>query len=305
MRKWFKSAVLIGLLIILVFNVCGSVLFAADKKDEITITQIDYLIENIHPTYWAEYNSDSERLFYNFFIYIDKLKEKIKKIKQVRIYNVYGTYWELDLQKELDLEEGYLGGICDFSDTLLTGNGSLLSLKDLKVSLLLNNGKKVEQIFSMAEPGSLNPVKNFVYSETYRGKIAPDRILALKLGAIAAVERSGGQYSFRFTIDDARVSGGSLWLLNQAKNYIGETKKFVNPYSGEVTQFLNNGKAFYTNGTENLYQCDESQLILEDGNKVTDIKYILLHLNDGAQYADSQDPANYNYDSISELFPLE
>ena len=305
MSKGLKNVFLPLLIIMLVLNTFGAVVLSADKKAEISITQIDYLIENIHPTYWAEYNADSERLFYNFFIYIDKLKDKIKKIKQARIYNVYGTYWELNLEKELDLKEGYLGGICDFSDTLLTENGSLLALKDLKVEITLTSGRKVEQTFSIAEPGSMTPTKGFIYSETYRGKITPDRVPALKLASIAAADRTNRRYRIRFSVNDSRVTGGSLWLLNQDKNYIGETKKFINPYSSEVSPFINDGKTFYTDGTENRFECDESQLTLEEGNKAADIKYVLVHLNDGAQYADSQDPSNYNYDSISELFPLE
>lgn len=274
-------------------------------KDEIRVQRIDYLIENIHPSYWAK-NEESIQLFCNLFIYMDDLKNQLETIEQVAIFNKYNTKWELDLKKDFNLERGFLGGYLRLYDTILSQNSTLWSLSDLKLVFTLKNGKEVTKPFSIPVPGFAEPTakSQYIYNENFRGRVLDSYVPALKMGVITSLEYRENAFKVSFTANDNRIANGYFAFYDKDKNYVGETPPFTNWYSGEVADFLNQGKRFDITGKINNAEFGVASIQLGKRQKVSKIKYVQLCLTDGFQFAKSAVPNNYIYTSYSEMTPV-
>ncbi|MGE5582927.1 MAG: hypothetical protein ACM3X9_10385 [Bacillota bacterium] len=294
-----------ALLLVFFTSVLFSTTMFAESAKTLQITKIDTHIENIHPSFWAgETNPNGPRLFYDFYIYIDNLRQNIRKIKEVRIENKYGTYWIIEHKHHQNLNKGYIGGGLWY-DSTISKNGAILTLKDMKAIITLTNKTTVEEPFSIPEPGALSPANiDFVYCETYRGKLTKAHSPALKLGIINSAALVDNTFTINFTINDQRVANGILKFYDQNKKYVGETDDFMNPVTGEVLEFLNDGKEFYTDERANTFRINDSQIYYEKGRHSSDAHYVELVLYDGAQFASSNNPDDYLYVSRSELFGL-
>ena len=303
LRRWLISLLICGM-IGMGLTVTGSA--ATTASDGITIDEVDFLVENIHPSFWAEATDpDSARLYFDFFIYVKDLKNVINQIKQVRVYDMYDSYWTLDLNDDIDLEEGDIGGYGRWNDGVMTENGSLLAVKNLRVEIITNNDELITKEFSIPEPGTIDSFgKSFVYCETYRGRITGDHTLALKLGIINSAKLSKNGFTAKFAVNDARVANGQFVFYDRNKDYVGETPFFLNKYSGEVIRSLNGGKNFNTSGS-NTMQIETSQIQWDDGKGPADICYALLYLRDGRQFIGTANPTNFYFVSRSEMVEVK
>ena len=272
----------------------------------ITISKVEYIIENIHPTFWGDKpDSSFPRLFYNFFIYINDFKNSINNVKEVGVEDPHGIYWVINLKKNTSY--GYIGGYVRFYNTALSETGSVLAMKNIKVIIITKDGQKIEYPISLPEPGKIETSeKSYLFVETYRGKLQNNYVQALKLGKIssaAIVDKN--QLVLDFSIDDSRVFNGRVVLYDKKMNYLGESRQFIIPFSKEILSTLNKGDNFFVDNQINHLTLNESQVAFEKGGKISKVKYINLWLTDGAQFADAENPDYFNYVSRSEIFEVD
>lgn len=299
--------IMITFLLIGILFLSGSIGVGAELAtgDTIRVKKIDYLIENIHPSYWAK-NEQSIQLFCNLFIYLDDLKNQLNQIEQVAVYNKYDTKWEIDLKKDINAERGYIGGYIRLYDTILSQNSTLMSLSDLKLVFVLKNGQQSIMSFSIPAPGAAEPSlkSQYVYSENFRGRILDTYVPALKLGVITALEYRNNTFKISFTANDPRITNGYIAFYDKNKNYVGETAPFANWYSGEFAAYLNQGKRLEIAGKPNKAEFGVDGIQLGRKQKISKIRYAQLCLTDGSQFAKSAVPNNYIYTSYSEMVPV-
>ncbi|HYH01812.1 MAG TPA: hypothetical protein VEC37_01815 [Bacillota bacterium] len=296
--------------LLVVCSIIPSSLYAeATSSQSLKIKKIDFYIDNLHPLFYdtPKVNPNSQpRLYYNFYIYIDNLQNHISNIKEVQIQNGFGIYWRIDHKSEVNLVWGYIGSSSGWFDTVTSNNSAVLSIQDLKAVIIMNDGTVIEEVFSIPEPGALKPdTKGFVFADTYRGKMDDNYVPALKYGSIQRVQLKDDTFYIDFNINDSRVANGKLMLYDKKRNYIGESKIFINVYSREILDGLNQGKAFYTDGTNNTVELTNYDIILEKGRKANQIKYVALKLMDGNQFIGTETPDLFYYDSYSQVHPIE
>jgi len=295
-----------GLMTTIMLLSLGSVgVGATEKKSNIKINKIDFYVENIHPSYWDADDEAKTRLHYNFFIYIENLKEVIDQISVVKVFDQHDNSWTIDPKKQLDLEKGFVGGRERWYNYSFTDESTLIAIKDLKVVVTLVDGSEVVQSFSIPEPGMLNCTKNYVYSEGYRGKISPNHVQALKLAEIKEAKLSKNILTVNFAVNDKRVSNGYLALLDKDKKYIGSSDWFVKEVSKEIMFALNKGKDLYINNKTNVLQLINTQIGFEEEKTISDARYVLIYLYDGLQFDNTKDAGSFYYISVSELKPIK
>ncbi|HYH05242.1 MAG TPA: hypothetical protein VEC37_19290 [Bacillota bacterium] len=232
-----------------------------ESQTELQIKKIDYLVENIPSSVFGE-DKRIPSLFFSIFIYIDDLRTQLSQIKRVYIVNKYDTEWELNLRKHVDLEEGYLGGYMRLFDELLSQNGSLLAIKDMKVVVELRNGKQIKKTFSIPTPGNLKPSSRveFFYSPKYRGKRSETHIPVLQSGVIKNLEAVDHKFKCTFTVKDERITNGHIIFYDKKQNYLGQSLSFVNRLIDENADFVNEGVKFHTNGQLNAVSLSPSDI---------------------------------------------
>lgn len=275
-----------------------------ERQTELQIKSIDYLVENIPPSFFGE-DKRIPSLFFSVFIYIDDLRAQLSQIKRVYILNKYQTQWEVNL-RNVNFEEGYLGGYLRFFDEFLSQNGSLIAIKDMEAVVELKNGKTVKKKFSIPAPGKLEPSSEveFFYSPKYRGKCSHTYVSVLQAGVINDLEVVDHKFKFTFMVNDQRVTNGYFIVYDKKQNYLGQSLSFVNQYIDENADFVNNGVKFYNNGQLNTVSLSPSDIRMLNHKKISKIKYVQLCLTDGAQFKNTDKPGNYIHASYSEMVPV-
>lgn len=277
------------------------------KKEAVIITKVYSLIENIHSTYWADAKeSDSSVLYYNFFIYIDNLKENIRRIKDVSVYDKYGLLKKYDLEQEVDWEDGCIGRNGRVYDNQLSYSQSLILNEGFRVEVVTNDGMKQTKLFALSDPGTVQAVgAQYLYAESFRGPITADFKPAFKLGWITEVQLKKDGLDVYFTMSDPRVFNGCLRLMDKDKNCLAELDYFVQYPTGKLSTALNHGKAVHGDNRPNLYQLDFSRVKLEKGHRLSDVKYLMLILTDGKQFIGKEFLGLYTNCSYSKFYPVD
>lgn len=296
------------ILFLLAFGATDFSAFATSHKcADIEIISVDYLIENIHPSYWdGAFDPESPRLYFNIYISIKDLKENLNLLQEVRVYDMYNNFWTIDLPDQANLDLGYLGGMLFWYDKVLSKNSTLLTIKDLTIRITTTDGKIIKYPLSLAEPGAAKPSSTkFIFAEPYRGRTSDFHTPALKLGIIQSVILNEAEIKAKFTIEDPRVANGCFQFFDEDRHFIGESPRFINSYSGEFLASLNNGNVLHLNNMENLFTLALNEIEFTDGLSAADISYIQLLLTDGGQFAETNDPTNFYYTSRSEMIPVE
>lgn len=295
-----QKLLLIFLMLALTITLGSLGISAMEKETVVKITKIDFYVENIHPSYWEVDDQAKTRLHYNFFIYIENLKEVIEQISSVKIYDQHNNSWTIDPKEQVNLEKGILGGKERWYNNSYTDSSSMIAIKELKAVITLVDGTKVEKSFSIPEPGSLNCTKSYLYSEGYSGKISANHVSALKLAEITDARIKQGVLKVNFKVNDQRVSNGYLALLDKDQNYIGSSDWFTKEVSRETLSVLNKGKYFYVNNKLNTIQMLNPQLEFEEGKNLSDARYVMIYLYDGLQFDNTNNVGEFYHISISE-----
>lgn len=294
------------LLVILSLMSSVSLIAASEQTKPMIVKKVDAIIDNIHPSLLSkEITSGVPRLFCTLYIHLEDFQETYSQIKEAGVYDSFDTYWPIDLKKDVNPNYGFLRLV--FFNSKLSESGSLLSIKDLTVYLKLKDEQVIEYPFSIPEPGAAAPTKmDFVYAESYHGKMQTTYIPALKLGSIRFARFEDKKtINLDFMVNDKRVFNGRIVFYDKNMKYLGESRPFVTSFSKEILSTLNKGTAFNVNNQINRLILSESQIQFTKGGKMSKIKYAGLWLSDGAQFTNSDNPDNYNYASHSEIYEIK
>jgi hypothetical protein len=303
-----KSSLSLFLSMILVLTLWGGVfpntnVWAANSPAKtIEIDSVDYMIENINPLYWQDVsNLKVPRIFITFYIYINNLENCIDTIKKVEVYDSSDKPWIMDLKKNTDASMRYIGGGTRFFDTTLSLTGSVLFLNNYQVVITTKDNEKIIKPFTICEPGQKEgSTKRFLFSADYRGQKDDSYVEALRWGKISSAAYQNGTFDVDFTINDERTSNARMEFYDQKKNYLGATPWFVNSFSKETIDSLNNGGKLHTEGQMNHLQIMNNEIMVNKSKKISKTKYVVLITKDGNQYGDSDNPDNFNHNSCSE-----
>jgi hypothetical protein len=282
--------------------------FAANSSgNAIEIESIDYVVENIHPRYWqGDFNPKEPRLFITFYIYIKNLENCIDSIKKVEVYDSSGNPWTINLDKNTDDSMRFIGAGTRFFDETLSNSGSVLYINNYRVVITTKENEKISESFSVCEPGQKEgSAKKFLFNEDYRGQKNNSYIEALSWGKIDSAIYRKGTFDVNFSVNDRRVFNARLEFYDKNKKYLGATRWFINSHSKEILDSLNNGNNFHTDGQINNVQVINQEIEVEKSKNIKKTKFIVLITKDGNQYANSEDPDNFNHESFSEPFELK
>ncbi|HOJ78620.1 MAG TPA: hypothetical protein PLZ08_11195 [Bacillota bacterium] len=295
----FGLYILLGCLILSVWS--SNVAANTDIK----ISKIEYLVNSFHPSYFGlDEDSSVPRLFLNVYVTINNLNKNIKSIKEVKFTDSLDNSYVINLKEQTkNIKNDFIRII--YVNTKLSEKSALLPTK-YKVTITTKDDQVIEEQFSVAEPGSNNANnKSYLYNEAYRGKVDKDYFQALKMGTIKAARIENKTITIDFLVNEPRAFNGLIVFFDKKRNYIGESRLFKTAFSGEILNSLNNGEGFYINNKNNQIILTEAQINFEKGKKLSSVKYVMLMLTDGAQYANSDKPDLYDYASRSPLFEVQ
>jgi hypothetical protein len=278
---------------------------AAEPGFPILIERVDFVIENIEPSFWeGKTNANTPRLYYNFFIYIANLESTYKQIKKVVVYDGTNDFWTINHKEYNNFKAGYIGGYGRWYDTKLAPDGSLLALKGFRAVVTTTDGRETELKFAIPEPGATVASKRYLFGETFPGPFTDEYAPALRIGKIsnvAAVEQQS--VTIEFTLDDERIANARFYFYDSKKRYMGETAWVYNVQTKKTLSTLNNGQGLMVNG-RNTVTFAWDDINMEHG-KLTKTRYIVVDLKDGRQFSDTKDPVNFYYSSMSASFEVK
>jgi hypothetical protein len=292
-------------LLLMVFVLLGSFCFsiqAAEPGFPVIINRVDFVIENIDPSFWkGKPNPGTPRLYYNFFIYIADFENAFKQIKKVVVFDGVDDFWTIDHKEYNNKKHGYIGGYGRWYDTRMTPDGSLLTLKNFRAVITTIDGRENESKFSMPEPGSTIVSKRYVFGETYPGPFTDEYAAALRIGKIINVNAVAKQsVTIDFLLDDERISNARFYFYDSKKSFIAQTDWVFNVRTKKALGALNNGQGLIVKG-RNSVTFAWNDIYLEKG-KLTKTRYIVMDLKDGRQFIDATDPTNFYYSAMSASF---
>ena len=276
-----------------------------EPKEDLIITKVDTIIENIHPTFWKESSTKDKTCRINFFINIDFLNSNIDDIEFCKIFSRFGHSWTINTEKYFNEEKGYIGGYGRWFDNFLSSNGSVIPVNKLRCEIKLKSGVIYKKEFNIPLSGKKDSYgMDFVYTEEYQGRISKAYSKCLSRAVIDEVKKIGDYIRIIFRVNDPNASNLKIIFLNDNKDFLGETNYLINRYSREIPTFLNYGKEFQTGGEPNLLMIKENEIEFKEGSTYTikNIYSFYIKLFDGLQYLNCDDPAEFNYVSRSEVF---
>ncbi|OHD14450.1 MAG: hypothetical protein A2086_09010 [Spirochaetes bacterium GWD1_27_9] len=289
--------------LLLTFNCLFNEAVKQENKT-LTIKKIETIIENIDYSYWNTSNSNNS-LYYNFYIYYNENDIEINDIEYCKLKDMNDRNWTINLNEYFDSEDKYIGGYFRFYDNDISNNGSVLMLKDLRIIIKLKNNivNYDLNIDSPTNPNNENSNSEylFVYNEDYKGRINKNYIYAIKRSEILNKEKKENNIKIEFIIDDKRVKTGKIWFYNKENKYSAYSKTmFVNEYSGEIANFINNGKIFNTDGNINILNIKNEEIQYKNNSKFEDITYCHIMLSDDIYDNKKHSKKDPLYRSISE-----
>jgi len=305
-----KITVLISLVLLSVLwgVTCANMPVFADNssKNSIEIESVDYKIENIHPRFWqGDFNPNDPRLYITFYIYIKNLENCINNIKKVEVFDSSDNPWTINLEQNTNESMLFIGGGTRFFDKMLSNTGAVLYLNNYRVVITTQENQKISKSFTICEPGQKEGSrKKYLFSEDYRGQKDDSYSEALKWGKIESALHRNGTFDIKFTVNDGRTINAKLEFYDKNKNFLGSTPWFINSFSKESSDSLNNGTKLYTDGQINTIQVKDKEIEVEKFKKINKAKFIVLVTKDGKQHANSKNPADFNHESYSEPFEL-
>lgn len=280
-------------------------------KAKSLISDLDSVIVNSH----SSFSQNSAEISF----YIDFQKDvQIDTIKSIKITTALDpdNFWLLETEYIKDniytFSDSQKGvAIEGLYDTLLAENSSLVSLGDYNFLITLENSDTIAYTHNVPAPGSNGTNgKNYGYSEDYPNVSNPlsDYVSLLKRAQItsATLDDSASRLTFEFIINDARAYNGIMWMYDENDAYIGKLKDVLRDVeTGTISQYLNSGTAFNTDGTANKVAVEAPQVIFEQGKSFKDIDQIAVSLSDGIQYKGTSNVFELDHKSISALQSVE
>ena len=300
MSKISRSSSQFHMLFALIFMILFSGCMLNDKKIE--ITDVFWVPENIDSNYWSG-DFDSATCFHNFWL--DYEGDDIDKsdIEEVKISDSYGTYWLLNLDRDiLDTESKSIGTWERFWNDRYAANGSVMAIGTYYFTVTLKSGHVTVADLEVPAPGSTSTDGyDFIYTEEYGSSPPSNYTQMIRRAQISDVTQTG-DLTITFSVDDSRVYSGWIWLYADNYNFVCYLTPFRDYSSGAISSIVNGGINLHTDGSLNTIVVDESDLTIMSGMSLNDTAYVVIVLTDGYQYADER---TYDCRSISAPYWLQ
>ena len=247
----------------------------------IEITKFDWIIENIDPSYWSD-PPGTATCFYNFWISYEGDNIGVNAIESARVYLPSGSAWALSADW-LNPKSKYIGG---WGRWWWNGDlGNSLPIGTLTAEIILANGNTTTYNQTIPVPGSKTSNGfSYVYTEDYVTSDS-DYTPMLKRATIESCKKGGGTIRIEFSVSDSNVYNGYVDFYNSEGYFIAQTKAlFRNTDTGVLSDIINSGTGFHTNGSVNLLEITNGDISFETGYEYADILKVMVVLRDGAQY---------------------
>lgn len=268
----------------------------------VRIARAEAVYENIHPSFWQ---SDSLRrdyaLFLNVWVYLELDPGFRGSVREVRLYDLFDSYWTLPVDRARLREEGRVGGWLRLRDGFMSDNGAMLALRGMRVSVELSNGTIVTERVGFPPPASSTVDERFLVSEVYRGELTAAHAFALRRAEIDEVSVRSGTLEVVLGPVDRRATNGRLVFLDETRDLAGESPEFYNDISREPRPFLNDGARLRSDAA-NRVTIDLDDISWIAGASASDARFLYVKLRDGGQYAFTEESQSYLHLSRSALY---
>lgn len=298
MDKYLKI-ILSFITILLIFSGCPQSTSSSRKTTNssiaIEITDLDWKIENIHPSFWSG-NTDST-CFYNFWISYKGDKIEKSDIAYARIHYSSDKYWTIN-PEYLNTEDKKIGG---YGRWFLKSDGDILPIGELKAVIKLNNNNKTKYRKNITDPGdTANSGKTYVYTEDYTGSTG-NYITMIKRAEIVDENKDDAnkKITIDFKVTDSRIYDGYIAFYNNDTNIGSSKKNFRDDSSGNLNAIINTGSNFHVDGTTNTVTLENDDISFKNNSSFANINKYIVVLTDGQQYS-SSNPGDYDCISRSE-----
>jgi hypothetical protein len=273
-----------------------------DENKKITITKVDWVIENIPASYWSNTSTAKPTCCYEFWIYYDGDDISISDISSAKIYAPsMSSTWTIPLSSStFDSQKKVIGNGGNF---YWNTNINAIPIGTVTAKVVLTNGNTASCEFVTHTPGRIDPLYyNYTYTEDITG-LSSAYVPALK----RAIPGSGvnikatSSLTVKFSITDSNAYNGYLWFYDSSNTYVGYSKRFVNTTTGDTESCLNNGSALIKTGTQNSVTINDSDITYSGTKTFNDISRFSVLILDGAQFTSAGNYSSYDYRSRSEL----
>ena len=246
----------------------------------IEITKFDWIIENIDPSFWSD-PPGTATCFYNFWISYEGDNIGVNAIESARVYLPSGIPCVLSADQLNPVSKYISGGRYMWNGDL----GNSLPIGTLTAEIILANGNTTTYNQTIPVPGSKTSNGfSYVYTEDYVTSDS-DYTPMLKRATIESCKKGGGTIRIEFSVSDSNVYNGYVNFYNSEGYFIAQTKAlFRNTDTGVLSDIINSGTGFHTNGSVNLLEITNGDISFETGYEYADILKVMVVLRDGAQY---------------------
>jgi len=262
----------------------------------LVIASLGWIEESIDPTFWTTPPPGGQTAFYDFWIHYTG-EVAYGDIEYARVYEPNGRYyWTINR------------GTAYFSAANRTIGGygrwygspaNLLPIGPMHVEVKLTNGRVATYTSTIPAPASLVAgTTTSMYSEDLLSPPAGSApmILRATAGATNTLTASTQTLVISFSVVDARVYSGFVWLYDAAGLYLGGFFHFRDLWTGAVRSQLAGN--LHTDGTVNVLTLQPVDLQLNAGATFDQIEMVRVVLTDGSQYA-PQTTGRLRYDCRS------
>ncbi|MCG8569265.1 MAG: hypothetical protein MJB14_03920 [Spirochaetes bacterium] len=271
------------------------------NSDSITITDLEYKIENIaDASYWVE-DSDAveETCFINFWIQYKGDDIVWDFVEYARIYFTNDLYWNIK-PTFLDASNKEIGG---WNHLLYSRETHSLPIGEMTVRVKLKNGHITTYDKTIGIPNSKsNGSYSYVCTPNNISPLPADYYEILDIATINSGSYDSGdsQIDIDFDVADTKVQNGYLEFYDSDGDFIGYTDTFKTSASGTVIDWLGT----FTNSGNNTIAIDNDDhsddIVFQNKGSFADIYRILIVLTDGSQFSTN----DYHYLSRSEKYSI-
>jgi hypothetical protein len=245
-------------------------------KDLFTDMRVQFIYEDIDPTYWTKPTTGS--MFLDVFVFYQGATLDSSAVKEMRIYDNNGISWT----KSPDVTPKYVGGWSRSKTAHYSVNYSVLSLSEYTIEIAMADGSVYRRKYDPPDPeiGGSN-TKKYVYSVDYKGKKDDEYVQGLRRPQIKESIIENDLIRLVFSVDDHRVKNGYVEFYDKDKKYLARVPQFKNAYSLEIASYLNRGTDLFVDGTDNELTIAQTDLEFSRGRSFSEIKYAIVVLTNG------------------------
>lgn len=288
---------LLFLAIVFAFAGCSSDTSGPAKN--VSITNLEWIANNIALDYWTTPPSDGSTAFYSFYINYEGNIGASDVSSATVAFPGTDFSWIIASSSDtrrINAASEYIGGGYFYdSDT-----PHVLPIGQAKATIRLANGTSSSLERTIAAPGSSSVgTYTTTHDEDYVGTPPATSAPLLLRATASSPSKDADSVSILFSVADDIAHNGVLWFFDADDNYVGVTPLFRDP-SGEALQTAYIS-SFNTDGTANSVDIDAGDIEYLSGYAFADIASCRVVLFDGAQY-EPKDTFSFDSRSVSSKY---